>query len=112
MNASGKINGYTEEEAKTLVEYIRKGKKSDGVVCRVRRGTRQGAGKRAQLLLRADAFCRFGRAGDEAVGRERTQCGKNPRIYGRGDGRGIEKHSCGKEQGDFRAPRDFEHCER
>ena len=28
MNASGKINGYTEEEAKTLVEYIRKGKKS------------------------------------------------------------------------------------
>lgn len=28
MNASDKINGYTEEEAKTLVEYIWKGKKS------------------------------------------------------------------------------------
>lgn len=28
MNASNKINGYTEEEAKTLVEYIWKGKKS------------------------------------------------------------------------------------
>lgn len=28
MNASDKINGYTEEEAKTLVEYIRKGKKA------------------------------------------------------------------------------------
>lgn len=28
MNASDKINGYTEEEAKTLIEYIWKGKKS------------------------------------------------------------------------------------
>lgn len=49
MNASGKINGYTEEEAKTLVEYIRKGKKSGktltALFARVRRGTRQGAGK-------------------------------------------------------------------
>ena len=48
------------------------------------------------------------RRGGEAVGRERTQCGKNPRIYGRGDGRGAEKHSGGKEQGDFGAARDYE----
>ena len=53
-----KINGYTEEEARNLVEYIssgkREGKTLSGLfILRPENG--QGKGQRAQLLLFASA---------------------------------------------------------
>ena len=58
-----KINGYTEEEAKSLVEYVSAGKRSgkslSGLFASYAKKNRQGKGQRKKLLLRA--FAQYGR---------------------------------------------------
>lgn len=76
-----KINGYTEEEAKSLVEYFGRqagGKDADVSFRDIRSAARPSERERKELLLRAHEEPEEGRNGCKALGREAAFGGADP----------------------------------